>query len=348
MSQPFRVAVAGAGYFAQFHLEAWKRLQNEGLVELVGLAEPDASRRDSSDKTYGPGRTFGDVRSMLEALRPDILDIATPPHTHFAMIRLAAEHGTICISQKPLAPTFDEALEMVSFAEKNGTLLVVHENFRWMPWYREMRRVLEQNMLGTPHTISVRMRPGDGQGHDAYLSRQPYFQKMERFLVHETIIHFVDAFRFLFGEISSVTARLRKMNPVIAGEDAGYIVLDFESGVTALIDANRSNDHAAGNTRLTMGEHWLEGSAGVMRLSGDGDMFWKPHLQAEREHAYAWNDRSFAGDCVYEQQKHIVQALASKLQPVNTGRDYLTNYAIEEAIYRSDREDRTIELQKYG
>lgn len=348
MSRTFRVAVAGAGYFAQFHLEAWKRLEAQGLVELVGLAEPDEARRDQAVAGYRPGQAFADVGPMLDVLRPDILDIATPPHTHFALVRLAADHGTGCISQKPLAPTFDEARQMVAFAERSGTPLVVHENFRWMPWYREMRRVLEQGMLGTPHTISVRMRPGDGQGSDAYLSRQPYFQQMERFLVHETIIHFVDAFRFLFGDISRVTARLRKMNPVIAGEDAGYIVLEFASGATALIDANRSNDHTAGNTRLTMGEHWLEGSAGVMRLSGDGDLFWKPHLQAERPHAYAWHDRNFAGDCVYEQQKHIVQALASGLQPVNTGRDYLTNYAIEEAIYRSDREARTIEIPDHG
>jgi len=348
MSRPFRVAVAGAGYFAQFHLEAWKRLQAEGLVELVGLAEPDETRRGSAVDTFGPGRAFGDVGSMLDALRPDILDIATPPPTHFAMVRLAAEYRAACISQKPLAPTFNEASEMVAFAESTGTRLVVHENFRWMPWYREMRRALDQGLLGTPHTISVRMRPGDGQGHDAYLGRQPYFQKMERFLVHETIIHFVDTFRFLFGELTSVSARLRKMNPVIAGEDAGYIMLEFASGATALIDANRSNDHSAGNTRLTMGEHWLEGSAGVMRLSGDGALFWKPHLQAERPHPYAWCNRNFSGDCVYEQQKHIVQTLANGLTPVNTGRDYLANYAIEEAIYQSDRERRTVAMPGCG
>ena len=36
----------------------------------------------------------------------------------------------------------------------------------------------------------------------AYLERQPYFQTMPRFLVHETAIHLVDVFRFLLGEIS--------------------------------------------------------------------------------------------------------------------------------------------------
>ena len=70
-----------------------------------------------------------------------------------------------------------------------------------------MRRCLDAGLLGTPHAISVRLRPGDGQGAAAYLERQPYFQNMPRFLVHETAIHFIDAFRFLLGEVRAVTAR---------------------------------------------------------------------------------------------------------------------------------------------
>ena len=99
--------------------------------------------------------------------------------------------------------------------------MIVHENFRFSPWYREAKRLLDSGSLGTPHAISFRLRPGDGQGVDAYLSRQPYFQKMPRFLVFETAIHFIDTFRYLMGEVEAITARLRRINPVILGEDAG-------------------------------------------------------------------------------------------------------------------------------
>ena len=54
------------------------------------------------------------------------------------------------------------------------------------------------------------MRPGDGQGKDAYFNRQPYFQKMERFLIHETAIHLIDVYRYLFGDIKSVFASLSR------------------------------------------------------------------------------------------------------------------------------------------
>ena len=67
---------------------------------------------------------------------------------------------------------------------------------------------------------------GDGWGDNAYLDRQPYFQTMPRLLVVETAIHWIDTFRFLFGEVDAVYARLRRINPAIAGEDAGLICFD--------------------------------------------------------------------------------------------------------------------------
>jgi predicted dehydrogenase len=338
------VAVAGAGYFARFHLEAWQRLQAEGLVKLVAVAEPDASRRKAAMTEFGIPRGFAGAAQLLQATAPDILDIATPPATHLELVELAAPLGVACISQKPLAPTYEEAVRLVETAEQAGILLAVHENFRWMPWYLEMKRCLDGGLIGTPHTIAVRMRPGDGQGPDAYLSRQPYFQQMPRFLVHETVIHFIDTFRFLLGEVESVGALLTRRNPVIAGEDSGYVTLCLAGGTTAMIDANRLNDHPADNPRLTMGEHWLEGSHGVMRLDGFGHLHWKPHGGPEMQHPYAWRNVGFAGDCVYRQQKHLIEAFSGGVAPANTGREYLRNYAIEEAVYRAHEERRMVDV----
>lgn len=342
--KPLRVASVGAGYFAQFHFAAWQRLANEGLVSHVGLAEPDVLRRNAALHSFNIPAGFASLGEMLQSVEIDVLDIATPPDTHALLVQPAVARGITCICQKPLAPTCEEAIEIVELAEQAGVPLVVHENFRWMPWFQQMKKWKDSGALGIPHSVSVRLRPGDGQGPRAYLDRQPYFQQMPRLLVHETLVHYVDAYRFLMGEIASVNAQLRRINPVIAGEDAGYVSFRFKDGATAMIDASRSNDHVAANPRLTMGEQWLEGSAGVMRLDGDGRLYWKPHHSAEREHTYDWANRDFGGDCVYQQQRHIVQAIACGLEPANTGRAYLRNIEIEEAIYRSNREARAIEV----
>jgi D-apiose dehydrogenase len=335
-----RVAVVGAGFFAQFHHEAWSRLDR---VDLVGVCDLDRTRADAAAVASGT-QGFDDLDAMLDATQADVVDIATPPETHLALVSDVAKRGLPVICQKPLGPTLAEARAVAAAASTAGVTLAVHENFRFQPWFREARRLIDAGQLGDLHGITFRMRPGDGQGPDAYLDRQPYFQTMERFLVHETAIHFVDTFRFLMGGVASVYADLRRLNPAIAGEDAGTIVFRFAGGRSGVYDANRLNDHVSDNPRRTMGEMWLEGSHGVLRLEGSGRLWWKPHGEDEAEHPYAWNDRGFGGDCVYATQAHIADHLLDGT-PLETGaEDYLRNVEIEEAIYRSAAERRAIDL----
>jgi len=341
MTKRLRVAVAGAGYFGEFHYEAWRRIPE---VEIVGLATLDQGRGAEMAARHGVPKVFADVAEMLDALRPDLLDIVTPPATHLDLVRAAAERGVPAICQKPLAPTLAEAEALVQVAERAGTLLVVHENFRFMPWFRHAKGLLESGLLGAPHAIAFRLRPGDGQGPRAYLDRQPYFQTMERFLIHETGIHFIDVFRYLLGEVRAVSASLRRVNPAITGEDAGTVVFEFANGAAGLFDGNRLNDHVAENCRLTMGEMHLEGSAGVLRLDGDGRLWWKPHGEPEAEEPYDWQDRGFGGDCVHALQRHVVRHLREGRPLVNRGRDYLVNLRIEEAIYESNASGRRVVL----
>lgn len=333
-----RVALIGAGYFAGFHAQAWQRLPNCELVAVCDL-NLDAARNLASGAAI-----FADAAEMLAKTNPDLLDIATPPATHKAMIEMAIQHGIPAICQKPLAPTFAQAQAIAEFVERAGHLVVVHENFRFQPWYREAKRLLEAGRLGEPYSISFRLRPGDGQGPDAYLARQPYFQTMERFLIHETAIHFIDTFRYLLGDITSVYAKLRRLNPVISGEDTAIVQFDFTSGASGLFDGNRLARHEARNPRLTMGEMWLEGSDASLRLDGDGRLHLQPNGEAERLHVYEWAQKGFGGDCVFALQRHVVDHFETGAALENRVDAYLRNLVIEEAIYRSAAENRPISV----
>jgi D-apiose dehydrogenase len=330
-----RVAGVGAGYFSQFHLQGWRSIPE---AEVVGWSDRDVSRVKGL-------AAFPSLEELLKKTQPDLVDVVTPPETHLELVRACAAHRVPVICQKPLAPTYDEAVKVVEEAERGGIPLVVHENFRWQPWYREGRRLIEDGRLGKLHSVAFRLRPGDGQGSGAYLDRQPYFQKMGRFLVHETAVHWIDTFRFLMGEVKAVYASLRSMNPAIVGEDAGYIVFEFESGATGLFDGNRLNDHVAANPRRTMGEMWLEGEAGVLRLDGEARLWWKPHHGPEAEHRYDRGpDEAFGGGCCGVLQRHVVRHLVNGDPLENSGRDYLINLRIEEAVYRSSAEGRKVVL----
>ena len=102
---------------------------------------------------------------------------------------------------------------------------MVHENFRFQPWHREIKRQITAGAIGDRlHSLTFRSRMGDGWGEKAYLPRQPYFRDYPRFLVFENGVHFIDTFRFLAGEITRVSAWLRRLNPVIQGEDCALVV----------------------------------------------------------------------------------------------------------------------------
>ncbi|MDW3204305.1 MAG: Gfo/Idh/MocA family oxidoreductase [Alphaproteobacteria bacterium] len=329
-SDPLKVAVIGAGYFAQFHHDAWRRIPR---ADLTAVADRDIAKARATGAS-----AFDDPARMLQSVRPDLVDIATPPDTHLDMIRLALDSGVrAIICQKPFCGAIDAAQEAVRLAEAAEATVVVHENFRFQPWYRTARRLLREGRIGTVMQASFRMRPGDGQGPEAYLARQPYFQQMPRFLVHETAIHWVDTFRFLLGgEPSWVFADLLRRNPAIAGEDSGSILFGFEDGVRALYDGNRLLDHPAENRRLTMGEMSLEGDRGELRLSGDGAL----HIRAFGENNWTLvaappESAGFGGDCVHALQSHVVDGLLEGTEIENRAGSYLRNIAIESAIYES-------------
>ena len=195
---------------------------------------------------------------------------------------------------------------------------------------------METNRLGDVLQTTFRLRPGDGQGPKAYLDRQPYFQKMERFLVHEMAVHWIDTFRFLLGDPLEVFADLRRLNPSIAGEDAGTVTFAYENGVRAVFDGNRLLDHSAENTRCTMGEALVEGTQGSLRLLGDGSLVFRAFgTQVDHMVLEPSGTEGFGGDCVYLLQDHIVEALLGDVELENTAAEYLGVLRQEEAIYNS-------------
>ena len=337
-----RVAVVGTGYFCQFHLDGWRNVKN---TQVVALCDNDIAKAQTLAKQYGITQTFSNAAEMLDAVKPDLVDIVVPPAAQDPLIRACIERQTATICQKPFSTGLAQATELAQLAEQSKVPLIIHENFRFMPWYREARQLINSNALGDLHGVSFRLRPGDGQGPTAYLDRQPYFQTMPRLLVVETAIHFIDTFRYLMGEVTHVYARLRKINPVIKGEDAGLIIFEFASGAQGLFDGNRLNDHSASNPRRTMGEMWLEGSKGVLRLDGDAQLWFKPHHEKEVRHIYASGDlTTFGGGACAALQQSAITAITHHTEPENSATAYLRNVKIQEAIYTSHAQGQRVAI----
>jgi len=332
----------GAGYFSQFHLDAWKRMED---VEIVAICDQDEARANEAADRFSIPHVARDLKQGLKLGHIDFVDIITPPASHLGLVEQAAIAGLNVICQKPLAPDFRTARKLVALTEVTGIRFMVHENFRFQPWHREVRRLIEAGAVGDRlHTLTMRTRLGDGWGPDAYRARQPYFRDMPRFLVHETGVHLIDTFRYLGGEIIEAYALLRRLNADIAGEDTGLLTFRLANGAVAVWDANRFNDSNAGDPRYTFGELLVEGNGGTIRLASDGTLTVQPLGGRETPHPYTHVDRGFGGDCVHRTQRYFIDSLNSGEPFETNGADYLKTLEVVEAAYESSRLNRPVAI----
>ena len=338
-----RGVCVGAGYFSRYQYEAWGRIPE---VEIVANCNRDLSRAQDYAAEFGiassyPYDQFG---LMLDTEKPDFVDIITPPETHLELCQQAADRGISIICQKPLAPDHEETLEVAELARHNAARFMVHENWRWQPWYREIRSILDAGVIGTASHLSFHCRMGDGWGDDAYLDRQPFFRDYPRLFIFETGVHFLDTFRYLLGEARSIYARTARRNPVIRGEDSALIVCEFEGGATAVLDANRYNESDAEDPRYTFGTLRLDASGGHLELGPDGSITIKKLGEKPYRHDYDPARGGFAGDCVYAVQRHFVDAYLSG-QPFEAEvDDYLKSVQLVELAYRSAATGQVLDL----
>ena len=340
---PVRIACVGAGYFSVFHLEAWKRLVG---VELIAICDSDRGKAEAFAHKFDIPSVYADYKELIEKEKPDVLDIITPPHTHLEICSYTAEKEIHIICQKPLAPTLEESKTLLDKVAQHPIRFMVHENFRFQPWFRAIKREIDAGTLGDIlHTIYFRFRTGDGWQADAYMNRQPYFRSMPRLFIYETGVHYIDTFRYLGGDISHIFARLKRWNPDIAGEDAAMVQFEFENGAIGVLDANRFNESEAEDPRFTFGTCVVEGNKGSISLQHDGTLIFKALGETPRIIEYPLSRKNFAGDCVYAAQAHFLDAFRNGTPFEHEGAYYLETLMMQEAVYLSSEERRVVEVK---
>ena len=129
---PLRVVVAGAGKLGPY----WVReVLEHPDCELAGWVDLDAKRVKAEAALLGVGDVpaSASLEATLDAQRPDFLVNVTAPTAHHAVTLAALERGIAVLSEKPLAATLTEAVEMIAAADRAERLLMVSQNRRYMP-----------------------------------------------------------------------------------------------------------------------------------------------------------------------------------------------------------------------
>ncbi|HEX2114294.1 MAG TPA: Gfo/Idh/MocA family oxidoreductase [Alphaproteobacteria bacterium] len=235
---PMRVGLIGAGMISHYHLIAWSRL---GSARVVAICDPDRTRAEARAREFGIAAVYASAEDMLAHEALDALDIASPRERHAEQVRLAAARGVPALCQKPLVPTYEEAERLI--AEVDGKCrLMVHENWRFRPFYRRTRQWIDERRVGSLRSAAMTVR-GSGliagaDGRFPALERQPFMRDVPRLAVTESLIHHIDVVRWLVGPLQVLAARIGRTCPVIKGEDRATIMMSSADGVPVLVDGD--------------------------------------------------------------------------------------------------------------
>ncbi|MDQ2780613.1 MAG: Gfo/Idh/MocA family oxidoreductase [Pseudomonadota bacterium] len=325
-NRPLRVGLVGAGWVTQHHLAGWARLS--GRAEVVAIADPNLAAANSRAAEFGIAGVFASASQMLEQTDLDAVDIAAPREFHAELVRLAAAKGLAVLCQKPLAPTFAEAKTLVSEVESCGRLMV-HENWRFRPYYRDFARSLRDGRIGelvqAQMTLLSSGLIADEHGDLPALVRQPFVATLDRALVMEVLIHHIDTLRFLLGDMTLRYARLGRASPAMRGEDRAFLAFETAAGAPVSLLSNLA---VQGQPPGLVDRLMLIGSAGTLSLEGDTLRCAGPQPFEQRYDMAACYAQSYA-DAI----GHFVDCIESGAPFETSASDNLRTLALVEAAY---------------
>lgn len=237
-----KVGILGCGPIAQFaHFESCIKAKNADLYAICDLAEDLVARMAA---TYQPKKTYTDYAMMLADPEVDAVIIATADAFHVPASVQALQAGKHVLCEKPLGVTVEEVEELAKVVERTGKLLQVGHMRRFDPPLQAARQFIQSEM-GQPlalkawycdsthrYTMTDAVQPLPiTSSRSRKPSGNPKADKQRYFmLTHGS--HLVDNARFMFGEITSVQARLNEK----FGAYCWFVDVEFASGAIGHLD----------------------------------------------------------------------------------------------------------------
>ena len=106
------VALLGAGFIADIHLESYRRFMPE--AEVVAVYARHRQKAEAFARRHHIAQGFADLEQTITESDCDVVDICLPNFLHHRAVMTAAKSGKHVIIEKPLSLTLDEADEMIS------------------------------------------------------------------------------------------------------------------------------------------------------------------------------------------------------------------------------------------
>lgn len=334
-----RVAVVGAGFISQYHIEGLRAADGAEVAMLVGRSRDKTEKRAEE---LGVARCSTDFRAVLADKHIDAVVVATPDATHLPLAVAALEAGKDVLLQKPMAMNSDEGRKIISVAQTTGSRLSVSFMHRYFPEIRWLGKQITDNSFGKVHAVRMRnATPGADWAEWFYDA-----QNVAGGVVMQLGVHGIDLLQHLFGPIQSLTAMLSTMKPDRELDDGRKVTMAFEDNVAACYRMasgfNATHEmswtEVAGCDRFRL-EVYFEAATVWLRTETAAVMI----NRGSAGNASGWQpvdlDDEPLGKAHHEHWLEVVRRNAPEDDTAQAG---LSTLNIAEHIHRSAREGRTL------
>lgn len=336
-----RFAMFGTGFWAHFQLAAWKELKGAECVAIYNRTRPKGER---FAREFGVPAVYDDAEELLRRERPDFIDVVTYPFTLSHFVKLAAKHKVPVISQKPMAPSVAIAEENLKACREAGIPYLIHENWRWQTQLRELKKVLESGIIGTPFRARISM-----VSSFPVFMNEPQLKELEDFILTDTGTHILDIARFYFGEAQKVYCQFHQVHPDVKGEDVATVMMLMGGRTTVTCELGYPENYVE-HEYFPQTMIFVEGDKGTAEVALD---YWlrvttKEGTQAKRYPPlwYRWVDPGYLviHSSIVPTNANLLQALRGEGPAETTGEDNVKTLRLVFAAYESARSGNVVDL----
>ena len=343
--EKLKFAVFGCGFWSKFQIGAWSELEG---IELVAVYNRTLSKAQTIAKTFKVPHVYDDPEELFARERLDFVDIITDVDSHSYFVKMALKHGVKhIICQKPMAPDFETAKQMVNDCRIDGSRLYIHENYRWQAPIRRFKQIVDSGAIGKPFKARVTFLSGF-----PVFDNQPFLRDLNNFIITDMGSHVLDVVRFLFGECDKLWCQTKAVSPGIKGEDVAVILMDLKNGMPVYTEMSYASIIES-DTFSTL--HILvEGDKGSVFLGPNFEIRTTTRQGKESEvvkfPSYSWADPDYIvnHESGIQINRNILNDMQGAGKAENTGEDNFETVKLVWACYESAKTGGIVQLNSFG
>ncbi len=251
---PVRLALIGGGpgsFIGPVHRMA---AELDGRMKLVaGVFSRNADKSRRAGEAYGIARerSYGDIDALIAGERAradgvDLIAIATPNNSHFAIARSVLEAGFDVISDKPATATLDEAIALRRIVQATGRRYGITYTYSGYAMAREARELVRSGRLGAIRKVVAEYsqgwlaQPVEREGNQQAAWRSDPLAAGAGGCIADIGVHAFHLAEFVSGQL--VSRIYADLSSVVAGrvlDDDCQLLLRFSGGARGVLLASQ-------------------------------------------------------------------------------------------------------------